>query len=305
MTHASVVVVGGATVDVIASSAGPIVPQASNPGRIRISPGGAGRNIAENLARLGLPTKLVAAIAADPMADAAVRQTEEAGVDVSAVVRIPGQGSYYAAMVADGMVEWAVSDLSACEALPPTHLDACSASLQGAAMVVVDANLSPAVIERAAAFTGAGLCVVPVSAAKAARIRRVLRRASLIVLGADEAATLCGTRIASPEDALRAAASLRAGPGCTVVVTMSGVGLGWVTERHRFWTEALPGRVVDPSGAGDAVTAVAVYAQLTGLDARKSAELAASAGALMISVEGATHPGFTLDALAARGRASA
>lgn len=304
MSRASVVVVGGANVDIIAASAGPIMPRASNPGRIRMSPGGAGRNIAENLARLGVATKLLAAVDAHPLADAAIRQAEDAGVDVSDVVRLPGRGSYYAAMVADGVVEWAVSDMGACEALAPTHLDPHSATLQAAAMVVVDANLSPAAIERAAAFTGAGLCVIPVSTAKAARIRRVLRRASLIVAGADEIAALSETRLTSPEDALRAAASLRTGPGCTVVVTMSGYGLGWVTEA-RLWTDALPGRAVDPSGAGDAVAAVAIYAHLAGLEPRKAADLAAAAGALMISVEGATHPGFSLDALHARARASA
>jgi len=93
MTRARVVVVGGANVDIIAASAGPMVPRASNPGRIRISPGGAGRNIAENLARLGVATKLLAAVDAHPMTDAALRQAEEAGVDVSGVVRVRGQGT--------------------------------------------------------------------------------------------------------------------------------------------------------------------------------------------------------------------
>ncbi|HLA24691.1 MAG TPA: PfkB family carbohydrate kinase [bacterium] len=296
MSRAQVVVIGGVNVDVIATAAGPLMPRASNPGRIRISPGGAGRNIAENLAHLGVATRLLAAVDAHPLAEIAVRQAADAGVDVSGIVRLPGHGSYYAALVADGVVEWAVSDMGACEALSAGHLDAESASLQGAEMVVVDANLSPAVIERAAAFTGAGLCVVPVSAAKAARIRRVLRRASLIVLSADEAAALSEMRVASPEDALRAAAALRPGPGSTVVVTMSGRGLGWITE-GRFWVEALHGRIVDPSGAGDAVAAVAIYAQLTGLEPHRAAELAAAAGAMTISVEGATHPGLSLDAL--------
>jgi pseudouridine kinase len=289
-------VVGGVNVDLTATAAGPLIPRTSNPGRIRISAGGAGRNVAENLARLGVSTRLLAAVDAHPLADIALRQAADAGVDISGVVRVPGHGSYYAALVADGVVEWAVSDMGACEALPPGHLDAESSALQGAEMVVVDANLSPAVIERAAAFTGAGLCVIPVSVAKAPRIRKILRRASLIVLSTDEAAALSGVRIETPEDALRAAASLRPGPGSTVVVTMSGRGLGWIAE-GRVWVEAIPARVVDPSGAGDAVAAAAIYAHLTGLDAHRSAELAAAAGALTISVEGATHPGFSMDAL--------
>ena len=296
MSRARVVVVGGANVDIIAAAPGPLMPRASNPGRIRISAGGAGRNIAENLARLGVATRLLAAVDAHPLADIAVQQAASAGVDVSGVVRVQGQGSYYAATVADGIVEWAVSDMGACEALPLGHLDAESANLQGAEMVVLDANLSPGAIDRAAAFTGAGLCIVPVSAAKAGRIRRILRRASLIVLSAEEAEVLSGARVGTPEDALKAAASLRAGPGATVVVTMGGHGLGWVHEA-RFWVEALHGRVVDPSGAGDAVAAVAIYAQLAGLDARRAAELASAAGAMTISIEGATHPGLSLDAL--------
>lgn len=304
MSRARVVVIGGANMDIIATAAGPLMPRASNPGRIRITAGGAARNIAENLARLGVATRLLAAVDAHPLADIAVQQAAAAGVDVSGVVRVQGQGSYYMAIVADGIVEWAVSDMGACEALPLGHLDAESANLQGAEMVVVDANLSPAAIDRAAAFTGAGLCVVPVSAAKAGRIRRILRRASLIVLSADEAEVLSGTRVGTPEDALKAAASLRPGPGATLVVTMSGRGLGWVHEA-RFWVEALHGRVVDPSGAGDAVAAVAIYAQLAGLDARRAAELASAAGAMTISVEGATHPGLSLDALHALVHASA
>jgi len=304
MSRAQVVVVGGANVDLIATAAGPMVPRTSNPGRIRISAGGAGRNIAENLARLGVATRLLAAVDAHPLADIAVRQAEDAGVDVSGVVRVPGHGSYYTALIVDGIVEWAVSDMGASEALPPAHLDAEKASLQSAEMVVVDANLSPAVIDRAAAFAGAAFCVVPVSAAKTTRVRRVLRRASLIALGADEAAALSGVAVTSPEDALRASAALRPGPGSTVVVTMSGRGLGWITE-GRIWVEALSGRVVDPSGAGDAVTAVAIYAHLTGLEPRRAAELAVAAGAMTVSVEGSTHPGLSLDALHALVHASA
>lgn len=296
MSRARVVVIGGVNVDIIATAAGPLMPRASTPGRIRIAPGGAGRNIAENLARLGVATRLIAGVDAHPLADLAVRQAGDAGVDVAGIVRVPGHGSYYTALVADGIVEWAVSDMGACEALTAAHLDGESATLQGAEMVVLDANLAPAVIERAASFTGAGLCVVPVSAAKAPRVRRVLRRASLIVLSADEAAALSGMPVTSPEGALRAGAALRPGPGSTVVVTMSGRGLGWITE-GRFWVEALHGRVVDPSGAGDAVAAVAIYGHLAGLDVHRAAELAAAAGALTISGEGATHPGLSLDAL--------
>ena len=48
-----VVVVGGANVDVKARSTAALVARTSNPGTVVRTPGGVGRNVAENLARLG------------------------------------------------------------------------------------------------------------------------------------------------------------------------------------------------------------------------------------------------------------
>ena len=69
------VVVGGANMDIKARSAAPVVAATSNPGHVVRSPGGVGRNVAENLARLGTPTTLVAAVGADALGDELVAAT--------------------------------------------------------------------------------------------------------------------------------------------------------------------------------------------------------------------------------------
>ena len=56
-----ITVIGGANVDLCGSAIGPVVPKDSNPGRVRMTAGGVGRNIAESLARLGLPVRLICA----------------------------------------------------------------------------------------------------------------------------------------------------------------------------------------------------------------------------------------------------
>src|SRR3954452_1252195 len=58
----SVVVVGGANLDVKARSTRSAVPATSTPVAASMAAGGVGRNIAENLARLGTRTHLIAAI---------------------------------------------------------------------------------------------------------------------------------------------------------------------------------------------------------------------------------------------------
>ena len=54
-TAGPVIVFGGANIDVKARIEGHAVEGTSNYGAITRSPGGVGRNIAENLARLGVP----------------------------------------------------------------------------------------------------------------------------------------------------------------------------------------------------------------------------------------------------------
>ena len=95
--QAFVVVVGGANVDVKARSSVRAVARTSNPGSARLSSGGVGRNIAENLARLGTTTHLVSAVGDDPLGDQLVRSTAEAGVGVEHVARLDRPtGSYTA-----------------------------------------------------------------------------------------------------------------------------------------------------------------------------------------------------------------
>jgi len=294
-----VVVVGGVNVDVLAEPAAPPVPAVSNPGRVRIGPGGAGRNVAENLARLGVSVRLIASADAHPLTTMALAQAAQAGVDTSGVIRIHGRGNYYVAIEHAGALLWAVSEMSAAEALTPADLDQRAWLFQDARAVIVDANLQPATVVRAAdAAEGRLLCLLPVSAAKAVRVRPVLPRASLIVAGAPEVAALTGLEVRSREEAVRAARRLRP-EGGTVLITMGPQGLGWFGTEE-IWVDAPPVVARDPTGAGDAAAAAAVYALLTAMAANSGARLALAAAAMTLEVEGANHPGLSLEALRAR-----
>jgi pseudouridine kinase len=81
-------VFGGALVDQVAS---PINRQkrlilgSSNPGIMKNSYGGVGRNISEAVARAGVPVSLVSAVGDDGAGHGLLRHAEEHGVDVSRV----------------------------------------------------------------------------------------------------------------------------------------------------------------------------------------------------------------------------
>ncbi len=300
----SAVVIGGVNVDIIAT-APTLRPQVSTPGRIRVGAGGAGRNVAENLARLSIRTELICAVGDDPLSEVVLTRTKDAGVRVSGAIRLAGMRNAYVAIASPTSTTMAVSEMTAAESLTPDHLTAHADAIRAADYVVVDANLAPGTIDavvRVAA--GRRLCLLPVSVAKAPRVAAHLHAASLVVLNAGEAAALTATPVNAVADAVQAVGRIRGFPDATVVVTMGDQGLVW-GGREVIPLPALPVAVVDPSGAGDAVAAATVYGLLAGLDDRIAAHLARAAGALTATVEGSVHPDLTPGVLYAHAQIAA
>jgi pseudouridine kinase len=291
-----VVVAGGANIDLLGRSAEPMHPGVSNPGRVRISPGGAGRNVAENLARLGARVNLISAVGAGPLGQWLIDRTALAGVDVTQTVKVEGRGSYYVGIDSAGVLEWAVSDMGAVESLAVGEINAHAELLRTADAVVVDANLLPASIRRVVELATGQVCLLPVSAAKAVRVRDVLDRSSLMVLTSRETEVLTGRPTGTPDEVLHAGRDLQSRGASVVVITAGDQGMVWI-GRDVTWARVAPPSTVDSTGAGDAVAAVAVYSMLIGIDQNLAARLAAAAGAMTVAVEGATHPELTREAL--------
>ena len=84
-----VTVIGAANIDIGGTPYSPLIPADSNPGEISINYGGVGRNIAHNLAKLGVPVKLITAIGGDVLGTDMLSHCESLGMDVSNVLRIP------------------------------------------------------------------------------------------------------------------------------------------------------------------------------------------------------------------------
>jgi pseudouridine kinase len=60
-----VIILGGVNVDIQGFPNERLIPEDSNIGRVKISMGGVGRNIGENLIRLGVNTKLISVVGDD------------------------------------------------------------------------------------------------------------------------------------------------------------------------------------------------------------------------------------------------
>jgi pseudouridine kinase len=273
-----VVVVGGANVDVKARTTAPLEQGTSNPGTVVRTPGGVGRNVAENLARLGRRVALVSAVGSDPDGDWLLQESAVAGVDVSSVLRGGRTGRYVAVLGEDGDLAVAVSDMAASDALTPEALDLDL--LRSAALLVLDGNV-PATTVDAALAVGVRTVVDPVSVAKARRIAPLLRadrpvfaitpnRDELAAMGS--VADLHARGVEVVWERRGAAGSLLSTPGGAVTLPAPAV------------------EPVDVTGAGDAMLAAFCDALLAGVPLSEAAERGHRAAALTVASPHTVRP---------------
>jgi pseudouridine kinase len=261
----SILIIGGANIDIKARIGAPVSRlSTSHPGTVWRTPGGVGRNIAVNLARLGAPVHFIGAFGDDVDGQQLRADLVDCGVDVSRSQVVPGRatGTYVAILDADGELVAAVADMSVMEALTPDHLAAQSSLFDQCAVVCVDANLPEATIARAlelASTSGARTVVEPVSVPKARKLKPLLERIDTITPNRDELAAISGLPVHSLEDVERAAKALLAQGVQCVLVTLGKDGVMACTMTASEHFPAAPARVVDTTGAGDAFTAGVVY----------------------------------------------
>ncbi len=291
-----VVVVGGALMDVLAHSRQPLLPRTSNPGRVHTTPGGVGRNIAENLARLGTPVGLVAVVGPDAFGDRIVEEAASVGIDTREMISTSEPtGTYLAVLDHDGEMAVALSDLAATESLTPGRLAAAEPAIAGADLLVIDGNIPAPVVGRlldVAAGHGIRVVIDPVSVAKAQRLASALRPdrpVFAITPNADELAVLAAA-ISHPHARPCTAGSpvqwlwVRRGPGGSTLYAADGAALELA---------APPTHVVDVTGAGDAATAGFVHALLGGADPADAAAYGQVCAALTVASPHTVRPDLT------------
>lgn len=300
-----VIVVGAACLDIKARLRGDTVAGTSNPGDVRLSVGGCARNMAENLARLGLRTALISVVCHDDFGQSIVSQTERAGVMIDYILEARDRHSaaYVALYGSAGQLLVGVDDTEPITTLTPEIIEGHADLLERARMVVIDAN-----VPLAAAQTLLRICDehrVPVAIdttayGPALRYRPIIGAFYLVVPNSVEAQALTGIPVASVAQGIAAARQLVSDGVGVAIVTMAESGLVYATRDASGYVPAIDIEVVDPTGAGDALTAAVVYALLNDIPVDEAVRLGVSAATLTLDSAETVRQDLTLESLYAQ-----
>lgn len=299
---AYIAVAGGVNVDIGAQPFQRLRAKDSNPGRVHTSLGGVGRNIAHNLRLLGADVELLTALGGDGYARAMAESCEALGIGVAHALRVPDVRTSTYVYISDerGVMALGVSDMEICKRLTPDYFAARLDVLDGAALIVADANLPAESLAYLAEHAAAPLFVDPVSAAKAEKLTAILPRIHTLKPNRHEAELLSGVPVVDRNSARRAARKLiDLGVG-RVFLSMGKEGLLAAAEDETVWQPAIPASAKDETGAGDALMAALAWARLRGESLSRSAAFGAAAAAITAECAGTINPALSVDAVLAR-----
>lgn len=280
-----VTVVGGANIDISGAPFQALKQRDSNPGLVTASAGGVGRNIAENLARLGVPAKLLTVVGDDAYGGKLLADTGTSGVDIKHVRRVAGESSgvYLSVLDENRDMAVAVSSMEILNRLDAGYLRENQALLTGGRLTVFDANLTPEALEYGSGLiAGQKSYLDVVSVTKALKVKNLLGRFYCIKPNRLEAEALTGLSATSPLGLRRNAEAFHEAGVTKVFITLGTEGVYFSGGTEHGIIRALRAQVGSATGAGDAFVAGIVYAELTG---RSMAEAAAfGTGAALLAL---------------------
>ena len=256
-----ILVAGGSNLDRVAKSLGPVAMGSSNPVVLKESFGGVARNVAENLARMGLPVRLMTAVGDDLQGAALLKHARDLGIDTGASLVVNGgsTGTYTAMLRPDGEMVVAMADMAVLEALTLDALHSRRNLWASTRTRVVDLNLPKALLSvliEDSRQSGATLIAVAVSEPKMNRLPESLEGVSTLILNAGELAARVGRRLKDRAAAIAACLEVldQGAKGVVVTLGSEGVLCCGPTRKPRHF-KAPRARIVDVTGAGDAFSA--------------------------------------------------
>ncbi|MGC9398524.1 MAG: carbohydrate kinase family protein [Anaerolineae bacterium] len=274
----------------------------SNPAHVRTAWGGVGRNIAENLVRLGAGVQFITALGGDEVGRNLLKHLHSLGIETEATLVLENRETpAYVGLHRQEALWMAFDDMRIAQEITPEHLERHQALFQEADMICLDANPSVPALETIFALARRyeiPVCVDPTTAALAPKLRPFLAEIEALTPSLKEAEALLGYELPTSDAILHGTRTLAQHLGVRLaIITQGAEGLSYATADESGRLPPFEAEVVDPTGTGDALTAAVAYGLLEDLPPSEAVRLGLAAAAQTILCKETVCPYLDLSIL--------
>jgi len=288
-------VIGGANVDLSATLQDAFIAADSNPGHVEIGYGGVARNIAHNLSLLGARTQLLTVFGGDLFGGLLQDYCKQQGIDIhlSDKQNALRSGIYLCINNHGGEMIAAVADTDIIREITPEWLAKRIGEINLSDFIVADTNISEDAIRYLMENSTAPLLIDGVSTTKAHRVTNALKRCKLPFLHSLKLNLKEALAVTATATYAEAAQQLLNWGVAHVYITLGSEGVYCRDAAEEWLYPALPGDVVNTTGAGDAFLAGVVYALSKGLPFPQTAQYGLMAARATLMSPKAVNPDIT------------
>lgn len=275
-------VIGGANVDITGIPFKKLHLKDSNPGKILLSFGGVGRNIAENLSRLKMKVDLISAFGQDYNSGLLREDCIKKKISTNHCIKSKDFScpTFIAVNDTNGSVNVAISDMDCMKTLTPAYIKRKMPLLNHAQACVLDTNLPKETIKYIINTCKSKIFLDTVSISKTELANDVIKNIFTIKPNILEAEVLANQKISSLYDIKMAAKKILNRNIQNVYISMGDQGVYFDNGVESGIVPSLKAEVVNTSGSGDAFMAALVWANVNGLDITSCAKAGTAAAAI-------------------------
>jgi pseudouridine kinase len=291
-------IVGGANVDIQGFPEKNLILKDSNPGKVKISLGGVGRNIAENLSKLGTKTKLVSAIGSDIYGRKILDEANFFDIDMtdSLILNEASTSTYLSILDENGDMVAAIAHMDIFDKMTVDFIREKRHIVENSKLSIIDTNIPADVIEYIVTnFKNVDFFLDTVSTVKAKKVKEIIGYFHTIKPNKLEAEILSGISINNNDDLKRAAYYFLNKGVKTVFISLGAEGIYYNDGKYENKISIPKIKVVNATGAGDAFVAALSYGYVNDFDINYNARFAVGASLLALSHENTINPNMSIE----------
>lgn len=267
-------VIGGANVDITGKTIKKLNANDSNPGIITTSLGGVGRNIAENLSRMGIMVEFISILGGDNYSREIQESCKSLNMSLSnSYILEDKRTSIYLSIIdEDGEMAVAISDMSIYDMITPDFLKERLDVINDSMACICDTNIPKESLEYIMDNVRVPIFVDTVSINKTEKLKDNIHNIFALKPNILEAQILSGINIENDDD-LIAATDLLIQKGIKqLYISLGPKGVYYTDGKVKGMLPSITTDIVNVTGAGDSFLAGVVWSYTKGLGIEDSAK---------------------------------
>ncbi len=292
-------VIGGANIDIFGTASDIFMFQDSNPGDVHFSCGGVGRNLADNLSRLGLNVEFLTVFGDDYYASHIKKVCTDCGISLDHSADYKGCNSSYYMCIEDKFGEMcaAISDMKIFDKIDTRFVEERLDLINSSKLCAVDTNLSEETLDYITRHVKVPIFIDTVSVTKSKKIVRFSRSFHTIKANLLEAESLSGMRIEDHSSLRRAAKIIMQGGVQQLFITLGKDGVYYNNIATEDIIDAHDTKIKNTTGSGDAFFSGIIWAYEQKKNIHEIAEYGQSAASVLLRSDSAMSKDLNVQAL--------